>query len=93
MPVPWVLSSHGVKRAVVLLLTISLQLKVKHPATLKAAETATTDTSKDVDYFNNHRTHPESSSYDQIFHYQAGYNPKLKREDMQHTQVHDHASK
>jgi hypothetical protein len=64
-----------------------LQKIAHHPVTQKVAETSTLDTSKRIDFFNNNKTHPEASSYDQTFRFQTGYNPKLKREDMQYTQV------
>ncbi len=55
-----------------------------HSVTRKAPEI---DTSKNVDYFNNSKTYPEAVSYDQTFRFSEGYNARLKRDDMQHTQV------
>ena len=55
--------------------------------TAEKAKAVTVDTTKPQNYFNSSKTHPEPSLYDQTFHFNANYNQKLKREDMQHTQV------
>ena len=38
-------------------------------------------------YFNTRKTHGAVSSYDRGFHTEEGYSQKLKRDDLQHTQV------
>ena len=38
-------------------------------------------------YFNTRKTHDKVSSYDRGFHVVEGYSQKLKRDDLQHTQV------
>ena len=38
-------------------------------------------------YFNTRKTHAKVSSYDRTFHTEEGYSQKLKRDDLQHTQV------
>ena len=38
-------------------------------------------------YFNTRKTYPKASSYDRGFHIVEGYSSKLKRDDLQHTQV------
>ena len=42
---------------------------------------------KGENYFNTHKTYPKASSYDRGFHIVEGYSSKLKRDDLQHTQV------
>lgn len=43
--------------------------------------------SEAMTYFNTHKTHDNVSSYDRGFHVKEGYSQKLKRDDLQHTQV------
>ena len=38
-------------------------------------------------YFNTSKTHGKVSSYDRTFHTEEGYSQRLKRDDLQHTQV------
>ena len=45
------------------------------------------ESSDAINYFNNTAVHPESSIYDQTFHFTEGYNQRLQRADMEHTQV------
>lgn len=42
---------------------------------------------KTENYFNTDKTHDKVSSYDRGFHTEEGYSQKLKRDDLQHTQV------
>ena len=52
-----------------------------------ASKDPSQDKSVEMTYFNNGKTHPEVCGYDIAFHYEDGYNQKLKREDQHHTQV------
>ena len=45
------------------------------------------DLSKTENYFNTHKIHHKVSTYDRGFHIVEGYSSKLKRDDLQHTQV------
>lgn len=56
-----------------------------HDVTKKLAEKKP-DLSKPQSYFDNHKTHKRDYEYDKTFCINEGYNQKLKRDDMQHTQ-------
>lgn len=66
---------------------VVLQLHQHHAVTKR---TVPVDTSREIDYFNNNKQYPEPCQYNQTFRFPEGYNQKLKRDDMQHTQVHIH---
>lgn len=40
-----------------------------------------------INYFDSVKDYPEMQPYDQTFHFEKDYNPKLKRDDMKYTQV------
>ncbi len=65
------------------------QLNQRHPNTKKAAEgeSVADGANTEMNYFNTSKTHPQPSSYNQTFHFDPGYNAKLKRDDMQYSQV------
>lgn len=44
-------------------------------------------TETEDNYFNTRKTHDTVSIYDRAFHTVEGYSQKLKRDDLQHTQV------
>ena len=46
-----------------------------------------TGSSLSANYFNTRKTHAEVTSYDRSFNTEEGYDQKLKRDDLQHTQV------
>lgn len=64
------------------------RIATTHGATRKARETSRQlDITKTDNYFNTRKTHPDVSTYDRSFHIVEGYCSKLKRDDLQHTQV------
>ena len=64
-----------------------LQATKYHPGTRKASEAHHVDTRQQLGYFNNNKCHAKVSTYDRTFHVTEGYCSKLKRDDLQHTQV------
>ena len=65
----------------------NFQVTKYHAANRKASETQHCDTNQRLTYFNNSKTHSQISTYDRTFHMPEGYCSKLKRDDLQHTQV------
>ena len=64
-----------------------MQVTKHHASNRKASETQRVDTRQQLTYFNNSKTHSHVSTYDRTFHAPEGYCSKLKRDDLQHTQV------
>lgn len=63
-----------------------MQITHYHSVTVKA-KNKNVDASQRMSYFNNSKSYIPASGYDQTFHFKPDFNPKLQREDMQHTQV------
>lgn len=64
-----------------------LQITKSHLANIKAQDsTKVNKFMSPISYFHNEKKYTPMSTYDSTFHVKEGYNMKLRRDDLQHTQ-------